>query len=449
MANRRVPKRKLGKSKPKGSKRMGTYIKYQTIPQTDWSQTCSNAGCTVDSGMPRTDNDNIYMRRITINTDASTVRGSLPWKSRNYYSGKGFGGPYSRRLYGSYIKYGPQGQNLGTVIYYRGTLNFPGTYANSVVPTEPITQRNEAKAIAQAKLLSSLSDARTQWNLAVTLGEARETAAMIAHTASRVGKAFLSFKKGRITDSWRQLRGKTRVPVHHQENFRELKRRANRDTWVDEVASAWMEYSYGWRPLLGDIDSAAKYLAEKHVRGYFPVQEVSRAHRVRTTSLAVEGGGGSPAFNVRSWPSCHSRYTYELYPQWARQPSTLDELGFTDPYTLAWELLPLSFVTDWFVNVGQVLQSLHEFRQWGVKRGIISHRSTLLRERELKTDWPASANGTTEIYSPKYSKFHWMDRKVETSLPTAVPLRIKVDNPFDLKHGQMASAAALLRFAFR
>lgn len=447
MAKNRTPKRKLRKTGPKGSKLMSAYIKYKTLSQTDWSQTCTNTGCTVDSGMPRTDIDNIYMRRVTINTDASTVRGSLPWKGRNYYTGKGWGGPYSRRLNGSYIKYGPQGQILGTVYYDRGTLNFPGTYANSVVPSEPASLRTEAKAIALAKLSSSLVDARTQWNLAVTLGEARETAAMIAHTAARVGKAFLSFKKGRITDSWRQLRGKDRVPVHHQENFRELKRRSNRDTWVDEVASAWMEYSYGWRPLLGDIDSAAKYLAEKHVRGYYPVQEVSRAHRVRATKYTKEGS--NPIFGIREWTSSHSRFTYELYPDWARRPSTLNELGFTDPYSLAWELLPLSFVTDWFVNVGQVLQSLHEFSQWKVKRGISSYRSNFLAERDLVKNWSGSPPSAVEIYPTMYRRFSWLDRRIETSLPTAVPLRIKVDNPFDLSMGQMASAASLLRFAFR
>lgn len=426
---------------------MSSYFKTTFRTATETSRTCTSSGCVNDSGYPRTDNFNTTMRRLQIASDASNVRVKpLIWKSRNYYTGKAWGNNRSRDLYSSYALY-QNGYYLGQVRYYKGRLEFPQEYASSVSVSEPYLEKNEANAVALAKLNSSLKDARTQWNLAVTLGEARETASMIAHSARRLAQGYMSFKKGRVTEAWRQLRGVSKVPVHHQENFRELKRRSKRDTWVDESASAWMEFNYGWKPLLGDIDSAAKYLAEKHVRGYFPVQEVSRAHRVRGAKTTYSGGGYYPRYKLVTRVMSHVRYTYHLRPNWAYKPSTLNELGFTDPYSLAWELLPLSFVTDWFVNVGQVLESLHEFQQWSVVKGIKSYRTSQVLEKEMVKNWGDYT--AVETYGTQYQKYSWMDRAILTSLPTSVPLRVKVENPFDLNLGQMASAASLLRFAFR
>jgi hypothetical protein len=142
-----------------------------------------------------------------------------------------------------------------------------------------------------------------------------------------------------------------------------------------------------------------------------------------------------------------------LIPSWARQPSTLDELGFTDPFTLAWELLPLSFVVDWIVNVGQVLQSLFEFRQWSVIKGIRSLRTQFWMVREITRNWLTPTGGLAplgkEFLDPWYFKWQKCRRELVSTLPTAVPLRVRVSNPFDLNLGQWATSVVLLKYAFR
>jgi hypothetical protein len=297
-----------------------------------------------------------------------------------------------------------------------------------------------------------LKEARTQWNLAVTLGEARETSGLIAGAAKRLASSYKSFRKGKITEAWRQLRGKDQVPVRHQENFRNLKKRARRDSWVDEASSAWMEFNFGWKPVLGDIDSAAKYLAEKRVRGYFPVQEVSRAHRYRGVSSVNYGTGNSYRYKDTARFMSHVRVSYELTPAWARNPSTMDELGFSDPWTLAWELAPLSWLVDYVVNVGQVMESLFEFQQWGVVRGIKSSRSTTRMDRSLTKQWKTPNGAPTaqasETLGDEYINLTWCKRQTQPTLPTSVPLRAKISNPFDLHNGQLASALVILRYAF-
>jgi len=39
----------------------------------------------------------------------------------------------------------------------------------------------------------------------------------------------------------------------------------------------------------------------------------------------------------------------------------LNQLGFVNPAVIAWELVPFSFVVDWFSNVGMVLSSYTDF----------------------------------------------------------------------------------------
>jgi hypothetical protein len=38
-----------------------------------------------------------------------------------------------------------------------------------------------------------------------------------------------------------------------------------------------------------------------------------------------------------------------------------NQLGFLNPALVAWELVPFSFVVDWFVNVGAVISSMTDF----------------------------------------------------------------------------------------
>jgi len=37
------------------------------------------------------------------------------------------------------------------------------------------------------------------------------------------------------------------------------------------------------------------------------------------------------------------------------------QLGFVNPVSVAWQLVPFSFVVDWFVNVGQFIGSYTDF----------------------------------------------------------------------------------------
>jgi len=420
---------------------------------TTWSTNCS--GSTAIS----TTTGNLLQkaRRLDIGVRYKHARGELRnWLPYSYERTSAFGGITGRRYsvtdycpkysdWGNFIGYGEGPAKTVQSHYYSQTFNgYSDIGANQTL--------NETNAIAQAKLFASLKEERTQWQFAVTLGEGRETAAHIASTARRLANGFLSFRKGNIKEAWRHLRGRDAVPVRHQESFRTLRKKAGgNQNWRDDASSAWMEFTYAWKPLLGDVDSAAKYLAQKSVDRSYALYRVSRSHRIRQQSETYYQPGG-PDYPKEKWLTndmSHVRHTYEVYPDFLRKPSTLNELGFTDPATVAWELLPLSFVVDWFVNVGQVLESLHEFQQWGTKRGLTSYRNYRSQERIRVKNYTGNLSNYVQTGGPQTFIRVLCDRSLQGALPTAVPLRVKVSNPFDLQTGQMASAVVLLRYAFK
>lgn len=388
-----------------------------------------------------------------------------PWSNCIYQINSGEGGCEELHEIGVQTVFGPYGWAEARK-FYRGFSMWKNIYAN--IPWEGTPyEMAEVEAIAYAKLLSSLKDARTQWNAAVALGESRETARMIINTANKLFRGFVAFKKGDVRGAYRAMSGRRKPPIIHDYLYRGLRTRAHdKNNWKKDITSNWMEFSFGWKPLLGDIDSAARYLAEKHVGKTLRVFPVSRAHKLVVVSKtsAQHPWPHSQKFSEDYLKEMKLRLTYELEPDWLRKPSTVDELGFTDPASVIWELMPLSCFVDYIVNVGQILESLSEFNKWTVRRGLKSWKFTRTKVQTMSTasglaHYP-NPTGYNAVYASTHGSFSWRvypkqvglqrecGRAVLTALPPAVPLRIKPDNPFDFKNGQWANMISLAYLTF-
>lgn len=117
---------------------------------------------------------------------------------------------------------------------------------------------------------------------------------------------------------------------------------------VSRLANAWLAYRYAIMPnyyLIKDVVEARQNMGKSFIR-----EQVSK---FETLSLPVSTGvtiSGTRTIRHRAW--CGVRL---------RVYSPLDELlGViqTNPFLTAWELVPLSFVVDWFVGVGDALSTL-------------------------------------------------------------------------------------------
>lgn len=199
---------------------------------------------------------------------------------------------------------------------------------------------------ATSALISKVQKTRdTGFNGAVFLGELSSTWGMFVGTARRVVTAYRRARKGDFAGAARSLAATQ-------------KKRASKG-----VANNWLELQYGWLPLLSDIDSAARKLADL-------IKTRPVVHRVSATS-SLSRVSTSPVYTyvdyLRTSPG--KRVLSENFSVRIGVAYTVPdeivalaaELGFTNPALIAWELLPLSFVLDWIVSVGDWLQAISTF----------------------------------------------------------------------------------------
>lgn len=192
-----------------------------------------------------------------------------------------------------------------------------------------------SRAIVTNRLLDKIRD--QEIDLGVSLGEYRETAAFICGTMTKVFKSFRSFRRGNVSEALRTLTGR------------------KNDAWRDipgVASNAWLAYTYGLRPLVNDAYSAMKVLS-KPDKAEVPIKTVRSSHRQECHLVT------GYSTTTKDWVD------YEINTSGQIQfvvtnplIRTLDQLGLTNPLMVAWELVPFSFVVDWFLPVGKAIQGI-------------------------------------------------------------------------------------------
>lgn len=129
-------------------------------------------------------------------------------------------------------------------------------------------------------------------------------------------------------------------------------------------ASTWLEYRYGWKPLILDSQAIYKELREKHttlMRRTLVARASEKYDRttVRPFTDANDGGillSGSATIADSLVVSAGVRFTLD-----ENEMSRVARImgGRTsDILPTIWELTPYSFVADWFANIGDFLQAI-------------------------------------------------------------------------------------------
>lgn len=126
---------------------------------------------------------------------------------------------------------------------------------------------------------------------------------------------------------------------------------ATRGKSVQFAASLWLQYQFGIKPLVSDVQALLR-------------TKLGRPGVVTSKGVAMDAWDRRPPSNIlwevlvflegTKW-GCNTMITCTLDSPWL---ALLNELGLVNPWALAWELTPFSFVVDWFINIGQVLTSL-------------------------------------------------------------------------------------------
>lgn len=122
------------------------------------------------------------------------------------------------------------------------------------------------------------------------------------------------------------------------------------------MANNWLEYSFGWKPLIQDIYSAIDHL-QTPIKSIRPKGSASSTYYRDT----LPEPGDLPQYGKRIHMGLEKhRQGCEVTIE---NPNLYlaNALGLANPAIVAWELIPFSFVVDWFVNVGQFLSQGSDF----------------------------------------------------------------------------------------
>lgn len=209
------------------------------------------------------------------------------------------------------------------------------------------------------------------FNSLVFLAEFKKTRAMVLTLAQDIATQFSKMQKSRVKDlssiSGRMYRDKHGFSKHKFRTDSGLN--PNSGLSKREVQNVWLEYRYGWRLLVKDIQDALKALHDTRTRR--PVlrvtalsrEEVKQSFTINNLQLINRIAPPGQCLNDLT---CERTYYEETKVTVRFRDSlpllgTLQQYGITNPALLVWELIPYSFVFDWLVPVGDYLSTIDTF----------------------------------------------------------------------------------------
>lgn len=169
---------------------------------------------------------------------------------------------------------------------------------------------------------------------------------------------------------------------------------------MNKPEKLWLEYRYGWMPLVYDIVDTLKAIHADDMRASGPNTVKTARGKADTTynrSTALTSNvGGITSLGVRSETHEYSIRGYILYRDLLGGVfRRLNDFGLFDVPRAAWELVPLSFVVDWFVPVGDYLAAIQP--KYGVEVILSGH--TL--------DHKVAVSQTCTVYQSNSTNLNW------------------------------------------
>lgn len=282
-------------------------------------------------------------------------------------------------------------------------------------------------------------------NVAVFTAEAGKTVSLFGSSFEKLFGFALALRRGDFRKAYNKLKPWSKAKAY----FRPASR---------QFAQQVLEYKYAWTPLMYDLYGASKALAEA-LGGKPPVRSFTKS-KTRDSTWESGSSNVSPrmlrinadqtntttAYTIPRSFDTHIEHTKTQVARAGLQVSPIcgdvSNYGLNDPLLVAWELVPFSFVFDWFVNVGDYLSAATALRGLKVEAGFDSN---LVFQTAVETWTPNSTNqgvltGPVIEKRRNYTRTTWSG-----SLPSLVSL---VDRD-PLGISRITSAAALARIRFR
>ncbi|DAD51586.1 TPA_asm: maturation protein [ssRNA phage Gerhypos.4_17] len=203
-------------------------------------------------------------------------------------------------------------------------------------------------------------------DLAVMLGEYKETAKFVVTAVNSVVNAVRLAKQRRVGEALQVLlRGRAPKGAYAKKlKERDFLEGDIRDI-PKEMSSTWLGLQYGIIPLVRDVYAVVEKLSKTY--DGFPKPFDVRTRIRESIDADISHAWHSEIFGDPLPDALSSATVVKGYIEasggvryWVDNPllRVLDQTGILNPASVLWELTTLSFVVDWFLPVGDYLQSL-------------------------------------------------------------------------------------------
>lgn len=262
-----------------------------------------------------------------------------------------------------------------------------------------VDPNRKAYAQAYSKFQSKLGESAAWGENLAQYKQTFETAVDILELClkptRKIAKILNGFSKRAYLGSYRKRQGRKRIKTYRDSS--------TVDRWVrplKEVNAAYLQYVYGLKPLLNDLDATLQVLDKPRDFSW----------DIQTNGVDfidyVEKRSGK---DIRQHIKCHARIAGTVTctnPNWHKAQS----LGLTNPVALAYELIPFSFIFDYIYDVGSFLSAFDDMLGIKLTDAYVTHFN----------------NGSgTDRYSSNYMNLDWkgcwIQRRPTGSLPAPRP----------------------------
>lgn len=205
----------------------------------------------------------------------------------------------------------------------------------------------------------------TSASMAVNLAERKQAVDMMAKRGAQLLKFARHLRRFEFPAAVRTLGFDVISSRDSKRYWKARVRRNNVDREVKFKRSAkafgdnYLEFHFGWEPAVKDIYAAV----ELSTSSYFPGLRKICEGRGSVRAQLID----SPVVTSRGTYGSRTQYPFSSVRMGAEvqvdNPNLLllNLYGVVNPAVVVWELVPFSFLVDWFVNISSVLNSYTDF----------------------------------------------------------------------------------------
>lgn len=308
----------------------------------------------------------------------------------------------------------------------KSVIEDPGYVLVSQSPYVPLasatSDRTAAYNKAYEKFKGGLGESAS---LSVSLAERKQAMSMIATRAGQLAGFARKLRKLDFVGAGREL-GLTPDQVP-----KGLRRKAK------AFGNNYLEFHFGWSPLINDIGNAVEVL-----QGGVPPCRVSGRGRISSKNTVYWNPQPPGQGSLSGWDWTLHDYITEckiVADVSVSDPNLwlANQLGFVNPATVLWELVPFSFVVDWFVNVSNFLSGYTDLLGLSITRA----STTFARNGVFTTDY-----GTYNTFQKRWITYQkgWKNTEIERSSGIGSGPSLRVRQPWRVSPRRGLAAISLL-----